>query len=202
MVPMSTPFETACRATFRTLLACLARPGTLGQLTAPPLAAPAPGWWTGIAFALLDQTQGVALAHAGRWRSADDPLVRWLTLRCHARHVPAPQAQLALLADPACAPLLDELPQGSLTYPEAGATAVVLVGTLACPAADATVWQLRGPGIAAHCDLALDAAAGAWLAPIQRSRAHYPRGIDVVLVDQAGRCAGLPRTTRITERGL
>ena len=202
MVPLSTPFETACRATFRTLLECFARPGTIGQLDAPPLASPAePAWWTGIAFTVLDQTQGYALAHEGRWRTADDPLARWLTLRCHARLVPAAQAQLALFADAACAPLLAELPQGSLTFPEAGATAVVLVAHLDGTAPDAVTWQLRGPGIAGTRALAVDAAAAAWLAPLQASRAHYPCGIDVVLVDQGGRCAGLPRSTHITEGG-
>jgi alpha-D-ribose 1-methylphosphonate 5-triphosphate synthase subunit PhnH len=83
------------------------------------------------------------------------------------------------------------LKRGSLAYPDDSATLIVDVHE----GADDT-YRLTGPGIQheMQCGLAFNEEIVAALAD---ANAHYPCGIDVLLVDAEGRITGLPRTTHI-----
>ena len=83
--------------------------------------------------------------------------------------------------------------RGTPLDPAAGATAIY---ELAAVGAGPLVLSLTGPGVGAEPRLLrLGGLAGDEVELFQRSRAGYPCGVDVILVDQARHCAALPRST-------
>ena len=85
--------------------------------------------------------------------------------------------------------------QGTLLDPALGATAIyeldaVGEGPLAL--------SVIGPGVGPRArTLRLTGLSDAEVGLIQWTRAEYPRGVDVVFVDRAGRCAALPRSSTV-----
>jgi phosphonate C-P lyase system protein PhnH len=85
--------------------------------------------------------------------------------------------------------------QGTQLDPTLGATAIyeldaVGEGPLAL--------SLRGPGVGpSPRTLRLAGLSHAEVTLIQRTRAAYPRGVDVLFVDRDGRCAALPRSSTV-----
>ena len=90
--------------------------------------------------------------------------------------------------------LLD-LRRGSLEDPADGATAIFEATEVG---EGPLVLRLSGPGVGpTPKTLALAGVDPAEVQHIQQTRAGYPRGVDVIFVDHAGRCACLPRSTAI-----
>lgn len=88
-----------------------------------------------------------------------------------------------------------ELKQGTLEDPADGATALIEVGRVGD---GSMLLELTGPGVGpTPAQLAVDGLDPAELDAIGRTRESYPRGVDVVLVDRDGRCAALPRSSRV-----
>lgn len=204
ITPSPTPQEHFNSRAFRVLLDCLARPGTLGRLPTPAhghhlpalpgAAAPNP-FAVAACLSLIDQETSLAHAVTGAWLADDHALSGWLRLRSNARMVAPALADYVILHDAASAPLLSELKQGTLTFPERSCTAFLCVPELSSAVA---TWRLRGPGIAQSATLGLPGLLTAVLPAIVASRAHFPLGIDIFCVDRAGTCVGLPRTTALT----
>jgi alpha-D-ribose 1-methylphosphonate 5-triphosphate synthase subunit PhnH len=89
--------------------------------------------------------------------------------------------------------------QGTPLDPAAGATAIY---EIAAVGAGPLALSLTGPGVgAAPRLLRLTGLAGDEVELFQATRASYPCGVDVILVDRLGRCAALPRSTAITRVG-
>jgi alpha-D-ribose 1-methylphosphonate 5-triphosphate synthase subunit PhnH len=85
--------------------------------------------------------------------------------------------------------------QGSLLDPALGATAIYQVAAVG---AGPLALSLSGPGVgSAPRVLRLTGLAGEEVDLLQQSRARYPLGVDVVLIDGDGRCAALPRSTTL-----
>jgi alpha-D-ribose 1-methylphosphonate 5-triphosphate synthase subunit PhnH len=61
---------------------------------------------------------------------------------------------------------------------------------------------LRGRGVRGERTLVVDYSAGVVLLNLAAMEYEYPLGIDVVLTDEGGRVAGLPRTTRWQKEGV
>ena len=86
--------------------------------------------------------------------------------------------------------------QGTLLDPALGATAIYEVpavgeGPLAL--------SLSGPGVGpAPRTLHLTGVPAAEVALWRSTRSSFPLGVDVLLVDRAGRCAALPRSTALS----
>lgn len=199
-----TPLELFNGRAFRVLLDCLARPGRVGQLPAPPFAdlprlpdeTPPNPVAVAACMSLLDQTVSFAQATGETWLSADHPLTRWMALRSNARPVAPEAADFALLHNSAGAVLLDALKQGTLLCPEQSCTVFLCVPEIV--AGGATL-RLIGPGIAGETTIGLpDIAPGELEALITRC-GRFPLGIDIFLIDQRGRCLGLPRTTQVAQ---
>lgn len=201
-----TPLERFNGRTFRVLLDCLARPGRVGQLPAPPFAdlPPLPDGTppnpvaVAACMSLLDQTVSFAQAAGEAWLSADHPLTRWMALRSNARLVAPEAADFALLHDPASAVLLGALKEGTLLCPEQSCTAFLCVPEIV--AGGATL-RLTGPGIAGEVTVGLPGVALDELEALTARRGRFPLGIDIFLVDQRGCCLGLPRTTQVAPVG-
>ena len=201
------PFETFCTATFRVLLDCMARPGTIGQIPEPTMFPQIPTiaiddqpmianrFALTSCLSLLDQETRFAQAANNTWIDAQSDINRWVQLRSNCHLSDAKNALFVYLWDSASSALLHELNQGTLTFPEQSCTAFIAV-----PEINDTVptWQLRGPGIDGHCDVGVHGVVTDFAQNIIATRAHFPLGIDIVCIDTHGKCIALPRTCQIS----
>lgn len=95
------------------------------------------------------------------------------------------------------AQVIDSTPRlGSLENPEQGATVVLAVDELGTGAR----LGLQGPGIHGEQLLHVSGVDPAWWARRAEWNAHFPLGVDFILVSEHAVTA-LPRTTRITLKG-
>lgn len=169
---------------FRCVLQATAHPGKLFAL--PPTGAVP---WEALALALLDHEVTYCVAGAES-REGGDRVAR-LT---GSRISPLPDADLAVFPGDSGGNVLD-LGRGTLERPEAGATAIYAVDHLSN--AGPLTLKLSGPGVPGERTLGVDGLSAEEAAAIRASRAGYPLGVDVYLVDGAGQLAGLPRSTRL-----
>jgi alpha-D-ribose 1-methylphosphonate 5-triphosphate synthase subunit PhnH len=148
---------------------------------------------------LLDRETSFALGWAGEWIERETSLSRWLERFGGARMEVPSKADFALCLDGRSGAVLSDLQQGTEAEPEDGATAFICVSDMIGePMRGGTVLELRGPGIREIATIT------AWGLPepaqeaIVATRRAYPLGVDVILIDRQGRCAGMPRTTRVS----
>lgn len=179
------------QAVFKALMDGMARPGTIARLVPgvapPPPLAPAAG---AIALTLCDQDTPVWLCAS----LARTQLPAWLSF-----HAGAPlcsersDARFAFIATGAPIPGFDQFALGTQEYPDRSTTLVIEVEALdGGPELVAT-----GPGIDGKTSVAPRGLPALFPDLWAENRAHFPRGIDLVLV--AGNdCLCLPRTTRLT----
>ncbi|OLB76581.1 MAG: phosphonate C-P lyase system protein PhnH [Actinobacteria bacterium 13_2_20CM_2_71_6] len=84
---------------------------------------------------------------------------------------------------------------GTLLDPALGATAIYEIDAVGT---GPLALSLAGPGVGPRPrQLRLAGVPGKEVALWQVSRSGAPRGVDVILVDRAGRCAALPRSTAL-----
>ena len=201
--------------TFRRLLDSLARPGKLNQLAYPSFLGEPPRYRTsldatavplnlyalGALLTLLDREVSFVMTANGRWLDSDAPAVQWLALRSGSSVTAPGSAGFAFFCCGASNGLLAELHVGTLLEPESSATAIYCVERLAevgRPYIEGSmILELTGPGIQKSQALSVLGLDKAEIELIRATRRNYPLGIDIYLVDAAGRCAGLPRTTRL-----
>lgn len=182
---------------FRVVLDALARPGQLGQLPAQP----------GVAPVLLPLLALADLDTAACVLTGSDSGTGWadlVTLATSAPAVPVDRARLVAALRPIRPDELRALPRGTALAPEDGALVTLAVATelWSAPTARttrATRFRLAGPGIPGRRETLLPMSAELLTARAE-AVAGYPAGIDLLLVDPAGRVLGLPRTTTIEER--
>lgn len=173
--------------TFRVLMDAMARPGLCpplsGVRTAPRPLTPVAA---AIALTLFDSDTPVWLDKPFDRAGAAH---RWL-----AFHTGAPivrrvaEAAYVLIADPSHMPALSVIAAGSDEYPDRSATLILQVNRLSRTGA-----RLRGPGIADVTQLGFDPMPASFWQEIQRNRAAFPRGVDVILA-APNAVAALPRT--------
>jgi alpha-D-ribose 1-methylphosphonate 5-triphosphate synthase subunit PhnH len=178
---------------FRSLLHALSFPGSIGSIReategieawaslGTPLA--------GMALTLLDaETTFCLWPHAA---PKEQDLLAHLT---YGRPQPPESAQFHFV--PAGGDVLEaarSAPVGTLVEPHRGATLILEAKEIS----DDGPWRLEGPGIRSSARLGVSGIDAAFL-PLRADRcSEYPLGIDVFLVDAAGRVAALPRTTRV-----
>lgn len=173
---------------FRALLDAMARPGTIHDL---PAAREADGVWGSALIAmqcLLDHE--VTFAVEADDRSVHEQILR----RTGARSAPLAEAGYVLVDAAHAVAAIEAAREGDLEEPERSATVVVRVDAIGSGALRPV---LSGPGIQSVQTLAIEGLEAAALRALIERNAVYPSGIDTVLVDQQGRVACLPRSTRI-----
>jgi alpha-D-ribose 1-methylphosphonate 5-triphosphate synthase subunit PhnH len=194
-------------ATFRSLLDSLARPGKINKLAYPTLERAnteselLPNMYAlGALATLLDSEVSFVLAEQGQWLDQRSPASQWLIVRSGSRLAASPsQADFAFFSGGSSNGLISTLNPGDLLEPEISTTAFYTVESLA-PTTEAAlplVLTLKGPGIADTTTFGVAGLAESEIALIQATRHNYPLGIDIYLIDAAGQCVGLPRTTRL-----
>jgi alpha-D-ribose 1-methylphosphonate 5-triphosphate synthase subunit PhnH len=203
-------------ATFRRLLDCAARPGKIRNLAAPQFSGEPPKYYSeaaqvelsvnffalGMLLTLLDSETSFAVIANGKQQENSAPAVEWIALRSGAKTAEPGQANFVLVSDGTSGGLLTRLNPGTLLEPENSATAIYAVERLANEVTDRPaelVLELSGPGICDTQRLCVTGLAQPELELIKATRCAYPTGVDVFLVDAAGRCAGLPRSTKIRQ---
>lgn len=194
-------------AIFRHLLDALARPGTLHQLPETGITQTLPETLNPYALdalaTLLDRETTAAVCIAGEWLNADDAQFTALRRMLPAIMVEPALADFALIGGGAVR--LSDLPQGTLSEPERGATAFLCVRSIMASAIsdhdDALVLDLRGPGIKDVATVIVAGLGDEVLAQIIQTRREYPQGVDVLCIARDGQCLGLPRSTRLSRRG-
>ncbi len=201
-----TPFEAYATATYRILLDCLARPGQIGHIPDPgelmntmPILdehAPPPNRFVlASCMTLLDQETSLTQLWQGATLPAQHPLIEWTRIRTNHTMTALEHSMFAIIWDEKSYAALSQLPCGSLTFPEHGATAFVAVHAISSTAA---TWHLTGPGIQNTQAIDVQPNSSTLGHLLRQTRTHYPLGVDVFLIDSQGQCVGIPRSTTIT----
>ena len=86
---------------------------------------------------------------------------------------------------------------GTLEEPHRGATLFLEVEELRIEGP----LLMEGPGIKGVTRIGVEGLDATWLAARAERCAEYPLGLDLYLVDHAGRLVGIPRTTRLRSGG-
>lgn len=182
---------------FRQVLNAFARPGTVGQVDAFPKSGEAPLLPPYFETALrLFVDQAVTFAVAG---PDAENMSRWITMQTHAKQAGTAEADFVLVPskndEVQCEALL-QAKEGMLVEPELGASVLLLCGAVSdAPTSGLHCLELEGPGIETAAKLYVNQVA--WARARQQRGDEYPCGIEVLLVDEEGNVAALPRTTRI-----
>jgi len=181
----------SAQSTFRSVMSAMARPGSV-QPIAVSVGAP-DGMMRGtaaIALTLFDHDTPIWLDGA---MSATSDIARWLKFHTGAPVVnDASIAGFALIGDAKNLPALDRFAFGSNEYPDRSTTLILQVESLS----QGPAYQLRGPGIDGVSTLRATIEPRDLFARLAINATLFPRGIDVVLVDDASIVA-IPRTTRL-----
>jgi alpha-D-ribose 1-methylphosphonate 5-triphosphate synthase subunit PhnH len=173
----------------------MAHPGTVvsasGLAQAPPplgLAAAA------VALTLLDYETPVWL-DAALARAPE--VAGWLRFHTGAPLTDDPQrAAFGFVSDPQRMLRFEAFSQGSMEYPDRGATLVLQVG---CLSGDGGM-RLSGPGVRGSRALFAAPLPADFAARMGANRELFPRGVDIILAADAT-LAALPRSVRVaTER--
>ena len=184
----------SAQSTFRSVMSAMARPGRV-QSIAPTVGAP-DGIMRGtaaIALTLFDHDTPIWLDGA---MSATSDVAKWLKFHTSAPVVgDAAIAGFALIGDANNLPALDRFALGSNEYPDRSTTLILQVESLA----HGPAYELRGPGIDGTAILRATIQPSDLFARLAINVSLFPRGIDVVLVDDDCIVA-IPRTTRLVKR--
>ncbi|SIS00480.1 phosphonate C-P lyase system protein PhnH [Williamsia sterculiae] len=176
---------------FRAVLDAMAHPARPYPVSAHTLAPEPLGDTMGaVALTLLDEETRVWL---GGPLAGEPAVAAWLAFHTGARRRDDPDEGAFVLTTPAGIPDLDALAQGTEEAPHTSAT--VVLDVRGCTGA--VRLRATGPGIDGAVEMdapwADDTLVGRW-----RANTHlFPRGVDIVVVDDGG-VLGLPRTTTLT----
>jgi alpha-D-ribose 1-methylphosphonate 5-triphosphate synthase subunit PhnH len=172
------------QAIFRLLLETMSRPGHVGRLPVAGLGAAA------IPLALADVETTVAV------RGND--LLRQHVVRATGAALAAwEDAELVACCDEADAAAISLLCRGSALSPELGAKVGISCRTLHPGRPGDITLSLSGPGVPGSVVLGVDGVARDVVGALGDANRHYPAGIDVWLIDDAGQMAGLPRSCQL-----
>lgn len=171
---------------FRALLRAISRPGEI--VTLPETG---DGAVEAVLLTLLDVEVTFCVLGSDGARELEERLLG----ATGARTAPVEEANFALIPGGDSNGAMLDLRRGTLEAPEKGATAIYGVKRLAEDGPKPLT--LSGPGVSGSRTLDVEGLSAEELEAIRESRAYYPLGVDVYLVDESGRLVGLPRSTRI-----
>jgi len=183
----------AAQSTFRAVMEATARPGRIFDL-AETVAAPAPlsPGAAALALTLFDQDTPVWL-DAPLADGAD--VAAWLRFHTRAPLVNATdRAAFAVLSQPAETPPFDAFAPGTAEYPDRSTTLILQVDRFE----GGQTLALTGPGIKERNTLHATPLPADFPQRLAANRALFPRGIDLLLVTDAG-VAALPRSVTLTD---
>ena len=173
------------QAVFRVLLESLARPGRVFQLPAESDEV-GPGI---VPLALAVIGSKVAVAGAPEWQAR-------ICRATGAQPAGLEEASLVATYGTAEAETITRLRRGSAAAPEDGAKVGLACGALTEGGPGETTIELKGPGVPGRTLLGVNGVSREVFDALRAANARFPAGVDVWLVDERGRVAGLPRSAR------
>lgn len=180
------------QSTFKTLMDCMARPGTIATVSAPS-APPLPmGPGAGvIALTLCDHDTPVFLSPA----LMEAGVQGWLAFQTGSLLTEdRTEAAFAFFEKGTALPALSTFSTGSQEYPDRSTTIIAELPALL----GGTPLTLSGPGIDGEATIAPQGLPPHFENMWRENAALYPRGVDLVLVSGT-EILCLPRTTAITK---
>ena len=181
------------QATFKLLMDCMARPGTIGSIEArsnPP--APMRPGAGAIALTLCDHDTPVHLSSV----MIEAGVQGWLAFQTGALITgERTEAAFAFFEQDAAIPPLSTFSTGTQEYPDRSTTVVLELPSLT----DGAELRLSGPGIDGETIIAPAGLPPHFADMWRENAALYPRGVDVVLVSGRDMLC-LPRTSIIEFR--
>jgi len=186
----------SAQSTFRSVMDAMARPGSVQRVTAS--AGTPAGMMRGaaaIALTLFDHDTPIWLDAA---MSETTDVARWLKFHTSAPVIAdSSVASFALIGDAENLPALDRFAFGSSEYPDRSTTLILQVDSLTLGPA----FELKGPGIDGSALLRAMFRPRDLFERLAINETLFPRGIDVVLV-QDDAIVAIPRTTRLVAIGV
>ena len=190
--PTLTPRAARELAAFRLMLDGTARPGSIAEIEPHESGGP-----VAVAVALLEALldHEVTFAVVPQDAATEETL-----LRLTGSHLATPEsADYVVAHGEGVGEALRVAKEGEFDYPDRSATVIAVVDAVGVRGIGEEL-VLAGPGIRTTEHLWLAGPIDDLLAVRAERNQQLPLGIDIVLVDRAGRAACLPRYTRI-ERG-
>jgi alpha-D-ribose 1-methylphosphonate 5-triphosphate synthase subunit PhnH len=185
----------SAQSTFRSVMDAMARPGSVHRIAAVS-GAPSPVMrgTAAIALTLFDHDTPVWLDPA---MSETSDVTKWLKFHTGAPVIAdSSVCHFALIGDAPALPPLDRFTFGSNEYPDRSTTLILQVASLT----RGSRFELRGPGIDGTAVLQATIQPIDLFERLAVNVEMFPRGVDVVLVDDDAVVA-IPRTTRLVARG-
>jgi alpha-D-ribose 1-methylphosphonate 5-triphosphate synthase subunit PhnH len=179
---------------FKTLMDCMARPGTIATMSAPSAPPPPMGPGAGaIALTLCDHDTAVYLSPA----LIEAGVQGWLAFQTGALLTEErAEAAFAFFEEGATFPALSTFSTGSQEYPDRSTTIVAELPGLT----GGNPLMLSGPGIDGEAAISPQGLPPHFEDMWRENVALYPRGVDLVLVSGSDILC-LPRTTAIAKKG-
>ncbi|MBR1276861.1 phosphonate C-P lyase system protein PhnH [Bradyrhizobium sp. AUGA SZCCT0283] len=184
----------SAQSTFRSVMDAMARPGSVQRIAA---VSGTPGTMmrgtAAVALTLFDHDTPVWL---DKRMSATPDVAKWLKFHTSAPVIADSSiSSFALIGDPQYLPALEYFAFGSNEYPDRSTTLILQVESLA----QGPSLELRGPGIDGAVILRVSTQPQDLFERLAINVSLFPRGIDVVLVDDDAIVA-IPRTARLAAR--
>lgn len=187
--------EITAQRVFRQLLQAMSRPGRICALPVSPPALRKP--WGALLLlleSLLDHEVGIAVIGGGK----AEKLPAQIAGRTQCRVADVGQADFVIVADGDSRGEVLRAKRGTLQYPDASATIVFQVRSLVSTGGAQSGAILKGPGIRDELMLgAIRGLAARELDRLREANADFPLGVDALIIDDAGRILGIPRSTDI-----
>lgn len=186
-----TPRGAREQQTFRALLNAMARPGVIGNVPLHDI-----GGDFAAALSVIESLVDHEVTFAVLPERADiiDAVLRQTGSRVAALE----DAAYVLCESGSLAGVLDAAKDGTLEFPDRGATIVCRVESIAESAAGALV--LSGPGIKDTATVRIEGFSPEAQALLADRNSHPPLGLDVVFVTADGRVTCINRNTKLKER--
>lgn len=187
------------QVTFRALLEALSRPGTTADLPALLYRTLPKGLCAhvvSILKTLCDHRVSFSVGSADRrpdW-------VSYLEVNLASPFRPVAEAHYVVFEGHTFDRDFALLNRGSLEFPEAGATALLRVRRLSAETdrePPGAILRVAGPGVQGAAHLIVADLDPLYLQERRNANRFYPMGVDLFLVDDSGKVAGIPRTSAV-----
>jgi alpha-D-ribose 1-methylphosphonate 5-triphosphate synthase subunit PhnH len=185
----------SAQSTFRSVMDAMARPGSVQRVVAS-VGTPSSVMrgTAAIALTLFDHDTPIWLDSR---MSETTEVAKWLKFHSGAPVVTDSSiCSFALIGDADALPDLDRFAFGNNEYPDRSTTLILQVESLT----QGRQYELRGPGIDGTAVLRATIEPKDLFERLAINAALFPRGIDVVLVEDDAMIA-IPRTTRLVAKG-
>jgi alpha-D-ribose 1-methylphosphonate 5-triphosphate synthase subunit PhnH len=187
------------QATFRAMLDCLSRPGSIRTVPALRYES-APREFCPPMLSLLKTLCDHRVSFSIGSPASRPDWVAYLKMNLSTPFVSVDEAEYVVFNGGKFDADFSRLNRGTLEFPESSATALLCVQRLSDETQTSLpgfALRLKGPGVKNLTTLTIVGLDARYIEERSQANKFYPLGIDVFLVDADGRVAGIPRTSAV-----